>query len=261
MGDNLRFSASQTGPKQLRERWAADVLGHIVWHSIAIESRLLFFFNSFREYIYIFSLALPGFGQAAERECFTSRHSVLAPKTTSIQCSQMTARWWDGLRSGFELRRNAERRVEEKKNEWVAVAATLHLHQAARSSATMDYGSSWLTHASLTWITLTDTGRMQLSPMSPFCSTSNTNPSVGLTHFGSVADRWRSILSKRIISILRKDAVFRVIILCVLLLLEIGDFCFVSASNSLWLGAVCWKWALNTLMHLVAMSCLLFPSV
>lgn len=44
MVDNLRFSASQTGPKQLHERWAADVLGHIVWHSIAIESRLLFFF-------------------------------------------------------------------------------------------------------------------------------------------------------------------------------------------------------------------------
>lgn len=138
MGDNLQFSASQTGPKYLCERWVADVLGHIVWRSFAIESRL-FFFNSFREYVYIFSPALPGFGQAAERECFTSRHAVPAPKTTSIQCSRVTARWWDALCSGFERRsqaRNAERRVEEKKNEWVAEAAVTQrlLHQAARNA-------------------------------------------------------------------------------------------------------------------------------
>ncbi len=83
-------------------------------------------FNSFREYVYIFSPVLPGFVQAAERECFTSRHALPAPKTTSIQCSRVTACWWDALRSGFERRsqtRNAERRVEEKKNEWVAEAA------------------------------------------------------------------------------------------------------------------------------------------
>lgn len=91
-------------------------------------------------------------------------------------------------------------------------AVILHLHQAVRSSATMDYGSSWLTHASPTWITLTDTGRMQLSPMSPFCSTSNTNWPVGLTHFGSAADWWRCILRKHIISILWKDVVSCVII-------------------------------------------------
>lgn len=173
----------------------------------------------------------------------------------------MTACWWDGLRSGFERRRNAERRVEEKKNEWVAVAAILHLHQAAPSSATMDYGSSWLTHASLTWITLTDTGRMQLSPMSPFRSTSNTNPSVGLTHFGSAAIGdvafWANVQFPFCGKTPRPVSLFPF----VLLLLEIGDFCFVSGGDSLRLGAVCWKWALNTLMHLVAMSRLLFPSV
>lgn len=73
-------------------------------------------------------------------------------------------------------------------------------------------------------------------------------------------ERWRSILSKRIISILRKDAVSRVIIpVCFAPVRDL--FCFVSGGNSLRLGAVCWKWALNTLMHLVALSRLLFPSV
>lgn len=57
----------------------------------------------------------------------------------------------------------------EKKNEWVAGSAVTpsiqYCCQAVvflYSSATTDYCSTWLTHASSVWIILTDNGRMRL---------------------------------------------------------------------------------------------------
>ncbi len=136
-------------------------------------------------------------------------------------------------------------RGEEK---WVScwscsTTAILHLHQAARSSATMDYGSSWLTHASPNWITLTDSGRMQLSPMSPFCSTSNANWTVGLTHFGSAAIGDVAFSASISFPFCGKTSCPVSLFPFVLPLLEINVFCFVSGGSSLRLGADRWKWA------------------